>query len=215
MISVFLEGVALGLLLAFSFGPAFFAVIQTGIDRGFRAGLLFSLGILISDISFIAIAYVGAESFLSGSDSNLYIGLVGGAILIVFGGVTFMKKPEILRRRSPRYKTPKAPTPLSLLTQGFFLNLLNPFIFLFWIAAMGIVSTHSHSNDLLSFVLVFFSGTIFTVFSGDLLKCYIGYKIKNFLRPRYIFWINRLTGVLLMIFGVVLLVRVISNFPIM
>jgi len=212
MFSVFFEGVALGLLLAFSFGPAFFAVIQTGIDRGFRAGLLFSLGILFSDISFITIAYIGAANFLHTDTSNLYIGVIGGVILMIFGGVTFMKKPDILRRRSPRYKTPKEPTPLSLLFKGFVLNLLNPFIFIFWIAAMSFVSTHAQSDKLLQYVLTFFGGTVLTVFSGDLLKCYVGYKIKNFLRPRYIFLINRLVGVLLGIFGLVLIIRVLSDF---
>jgi threonine/homoserine/homoserine lactone efflux protein len=51
-----------------------------------------------------------------------------------------------------------------------------------------------------------------TIFGTDLLKSFIGNKIKKYLRPRVQFWINRIVGITLIIFGIVLMIRVIGDF---
>ena len=207
MLEVILEAIGLGLAVSFSFGPAFWAVIQTGVDRGFKWGVLLSLGILASDAAFIIIAYIGAASIFNDA-SKIYIGLIGGAALIGFGIYTFFKKPEILKRRSAKYKTPKNPTVATFLAKGFVLNFANPFIFFFWLAAMGFVTAHSDSQNFEQYVITFFGATLITIFSSDLLKCYIGNRFKKILRPRVTFWLNRVIGVMLIIFGLVLIYRV-------
>ena len=211
MLQILLEGLGLGLVVSFSFGPAFWAVLQTGIDRGFKWGVLLSLGIVLSDIAFIAIAYVGAANLFNESN-KVYIGTLGGIILIIFGVFTYMKKPDILRRRSPKYKTPKDPRPHNLLIKGFFLNLANPFIFFFWLAAMGFITARADEGNFHQYVMTFFGMALITIFTSDLLKCYVGYRFKRLLRPRVTFWINRGIGILLMVVGVVLIYRVFSPF---
>lgn len=207
MIDTFLEGAALGLVVSITIGPAFFAIIQTGIDRGFSAGFFMALGIAFSDMVLIAICYLGASRLFDNPENKIYIGLVGGILLIIFGLATFSRKPEILVRRSGKYKTPKKPGPVTYFFKGFFINFLNPFLIIFWLTAMGWVSSRAEEGKLLSYILTFFGGTISIVFIMDLIKSFIGGKIKKYLRPRIIFWINRLVGVSLMIFGIVLIVR--------
>ncbi len=211
MPQVILEGFGLGLVVSFSFGPAFWAVLQTGIDRGFKWGLLLSFGILLSDVTFIAISYIGASNLFS-NDNKVYIGIIGGIILIIFGLFTFFKKPDILRRRSPKYKTPKVPKPHSLVIKGYFLNLANPFIFFFWLAAMSFITAHADEGNLHEYVFTFFGSSLITIFMSDLLKCYVGYRFKRLLRPRIVFWINRGIGVILAVSGVVLIYRVFYPF---
>ena len=109
MIDTFLEGAALGLIVSITIGPAFFAIIQTGIHRGFSAGFLMALGIAASDVVLIGICYLGAARLFDNPGNKLYIGLIGGILLIIFGVFTFTRKPEILLRRSSKYKTPKKP----------------------------------------------------------------------------------------------------------
>jgi threonine/homoserine/homoserine lactone efflux protein len=211
MPQVILEGFGLGLVVSFSFGPAFWAVLQTGIDRGFKWGLLLSIGILLSDVTFIAISYIGASNLFS-NDNKVYIGIIGGIILIIFGLFTFFKKPDILRRRSPKYKTPKVPKPHSLVIKGYFLNLANPFIFFFWLAAMSFITAHAEEGNFNEYVITFFGSSLITIFLSDLLKCYVGYRFKRLLRPRIVFWINRGIGVILAVSGVVLIYRVFYPF---
>jgi len=209
MVDIFFEGVVLGLIVSITVGPAFFAIIQTGIHRGFTGGFFMALGILFSDITLIAICYLGASMIFDNPDNKLYIGLIGGVLLIIFGVVTFNRKPDILLRRSSKYKTPKKPGPFTFFFKGYFINILNPFLIIFWLTAMGWVSSKAPEGYLLNYAIVFFTGTLIMVFLMDLLKSFIGVKIKKYLRPRIILWINRVVGALLMGFGVVLIIRVI------
>lgn len=44
----FLEGIILGITLAVLLGPALFALVQTSIHRGFRAGMRLAFGIFLA-----------------------------------------------------------------------------------------------------------------------------------------------------------------------
>ncbi|MGM0567289.1 MAG: hypothetical protein ACQESX_11065, partial [Bacteroidota bacterium] len=62
------------------------------------------------------------------------------------------------------------------------------------------------------YVITFFGVALLTIFASDLLKCYVGFRFKKLLRPRVTLWINRGIGLLLMVFGVILIYRVFSPF---
>jgi threonine/homoserine/homoserine lactone efflux protein len=209
MFSLFIQGIVLGLVVSITAGPAFITIVQTSLQRGFNMAFFTSLGVLLSDAALIAICYLGTSIIVDNPESKLYIGMIGGIILIAFGMWTFSRKPEILLRRSPKYKTPtKRPGPLTYLFKGFFLNFLNPFILLFWFTAMSWVASRAEEGRLPIYTVVFFSGTLVTIFSLDLLKSFVGNKISSYLRPRILLWINRIVGIVLVAFGVILIVRV-------
>lgn len=211
MLKLFLEGIVLGLLIAITVGPSFIAVVQTGIDRGFKQGLFISIGIILSDITLIIISLVGATFIYNNATNKIIIGLIGGIILISYGIVSFRSKPDILIRRSyqPK-KRPRKDRKLAFyLIKGYFLNIANPFLLIFWFTAMSWVTAQADEGELLNNVIIFFSGTIMTVFSLDLLKIFIGHRIKKYLRPRILLTINKLVGIGLMIFGIVLISRIV------
>jgi threonine/homoserine/homoserine lactone efflux protein len=215
MIRVLFEGVIWGLVIAVSFGPAFFTIIQTGIDRGFKPAIYMALGILVCDFFLIMLCFLGLSSIYESPQNKLYIGFIGGVILIIYGTYTFMKKPDILKRRSPKYKTPdKVQKHFKYVMKGFFLNIANPFVLLTWLAAMVWVKAQAEPGKLLNYSVIFFSGTLVTIFGTDVLKSFVGNKIKKYLRPRIQLRVSHLTGILLVISGIVLMVRVIKDFGI-
>jgi threonine/homoserine/homoserine lactone efflux protein len=209
MIHIFFQGIVLGLLVSITAGPAFITIVQTGIQRGFNMAFFTALGVLLSDATLIAICYLGASIIFSNPENKVYIGMIGGIILIAFGIWTFQRKPEVLLRRSNKYKPPKKkPGPLTYFFKGFFLNFLNPFILLFWLTAMSWVTARAEEGKLLTYTIIFFSGTLVTIFSLDILKSFIGNKISNYFRPRVLLWINRSVGIALIVFGIMLIIRV-------
>jgi len=213
MIRVFFEGIIWGLLVSITIGPAFFSIIQTGIDRGFKSAFYTSLGVMLCDAFIIVICYLGLTSLFQKPENNIYIGFVGGIILIIYGTYSYLKKPDILKRRSPKYKTPPINTKqIKYVIKGFLLNIANPFIIIFWLTAVGFVSARTEDGKLINYVIVFFSGTLLTIFGTDLLKSFIGNKIKKYLRPRILLIINRIVGITLIIFGIILMIRVIQEF---
>jgi|AntAceMinimDraft_16_1070373.scaffolds.fasta_scaffold109316_1 threonine/homoserine/homoserine lactone efflux protein len=212
MISIFFEGVLLGLIIAVTLGPAFFTIIQTSIDKGFKYGVIIAIGISLSDITIIALCYLGIYQFIDGLGPKykLYAGIIASIILIGFGIYTYLKKPDIIKRRSPKIfnKNPKIYKKYTYLLKGYFLNIANPFIIIFWLASMSWVTTQAEQGKLLNYIITFFAGTLITVLGTDLIKSFIANKIKSRLKPRKLLWINRIAGVLLVIFGIGLILKI-------
>jgi threonine/homoserine/homoserine lactone efflux protein len=51
---------SLGIILSFMIGPVFFILLETSIIKGFRAALVFDLGVVLVMCFFIAVAYLGS-----------------------------------------------------------------------------------------------------------------------------------------------------------
>jgi threonine/homoserine/homoserine lactone efflux protein len=64
MINDILAALPWGVLLAFTIGPVFFVLLETSITKGFRAALIFDLGVVFADFVFILIAYFSTNQIL-------------------------------------------------------------------------------------------------------------------------------------------------------
>ncbi len=64
MFNIILQGLFTGIILTFSFGAGFFALIQTSISRGVKKGIMISVGSIISDSMYIYFSLF-ATSFIS------------------------------------------------------------------------------------------------------------------------------------------------------
>ncbi len=202
----FFEGVILGFTLAMLLGPALFALLQTSIHRGLKSGFFLALGIFMSDITVVIFTYLGAVQLLSNERNLLMAGICGGIILIVFGGYTFVRKVHI-EDNNNLTEIKKVPGILTYVLKGYFLNIMNPFVWFFWISVMvGIGSNYGANKPA---VVYFFMGTLLTIFSTDVFKVFIAHRIKHYLNPKVLILINRIVGILLAIFGIFLMVRVI------
>jgi len=199
------EGVILGITLAifFGFGPALFALIQTSIHRGLWPGFQLAFGIFLSDVALVGLCFLGAIQIINSQES--LFGIVSGVVLIVFGIVTYSRKVRLSNTENNDNTSKSAA--LTYILKGFFLNIANPFVWIFW---MGVVVgiTANYSGDVQSLVL-FFTGTLMTVLITDMLKCFGSYKIKRYLTRGFIHWINRIAGIGLVIFGIYLIIRTI------
>ncbi len=206
MINTFFGGVLLGLILSITLGPAFFAIIQTSIDRGFKSALYIAVGISLSDIALIALSFLGISHIINFGNNQELLGIAGGCILIMFGVYTFLKKPEMLKQKL-NIKTSNT-NMLTYIGKGFLLNIANPSLWIFWTGAVSLLSQQVTIDLLKITIITFFSGTVLTVFSLDILKSYIGLKIKKYLNARKQLYLNRAVGISLVLFGIALIFRI-------
>ncbi|MEI7801378.1 MAG: LysE family translocator, partial [Bacteroidota bacterium] len=202
-IQAFYHGLLLGLVFLVSFGPIFFAIIETSINRGFWAAASIALGAMLSDASYIMLSFLGVTAFLESEKIHFIIGIAGGIVLLIIGAFTFIKKPKIER---VQLVVPNGFGYLSYGAKGFLINTLNPFVFIFWLSSMSIVSVEY--PDSRPDRLIFFAGTIFVIFSSDLLKAFVANKIKLLLNERLMTWFNRIAGSVMIYFGVELMWKV-------
>ncbi len=203
--SIFLEGTILGLSLAFlfGFGPAFFALIQTGIYRGFFAGVLLAFGIFLNDLLIVTISIFGATTILGGIENFTTVGIVGGILLVIFGIITYQKKTEI--EDAEDKANLKTPHPAIYIGKGFLLNAVNPFVWIFWISVIvGI--TARYNADTVKLIL-FFSGTLSVVWFIDILKTFAASKLKKIVTHKFLILVNKIAGIAISGFGIFLIIK--------
>jgi threonine/homoserine/homoserine lactone efflux protein len=210
MITALIEGIAMGLTLAFLIGPSFVSLLQTSIHRGFYAGIQFAIGIVLSDLTLIALSYLGALQFLGADQNQLRMGIIGGLIVIGFGIVTFTRKHHIA---SPVKLEISIKTEgffnsrlLKYVSKGYFMNIFNPFLLIFWLGVMSLVSSKYGIPS--KEIFTFFAGTISTVFVTDMFKCVVANRIKKRLNFKVLTMLNHVVGIIMVAFGLSLIVRV-------
>ena len=217
VIKIIIEGVLMGLGLSFVVGPALFALIQTSLISGFKAGVRFAIGISISDILMVSLVTLGVSTlFESGSSRNI-ISIVGGIIMIVFGVFTFFQK---VPQKGKSIQTSTGMSYLKYIGKGFLFNIANPGVWFYWVMPVGIAATMGSvplgGNVVLTpreSSLLFLVALLAAVFTCDVLKCAIAYKLKTILLPKVIHVINKIVGVILIVFGVYLVVTVFVSIP--
>ena len=94
---IFIEGTLLGLSLALvmGFGPSFFTLIQTSINRGFKSAMLLDLGIILNDVLIVCLMMMTNLQFNITDEKNLiFAGISASIILIIFGIYTFKLSPQ-------------------------------------------------------------------------------------------------------------------------
>ncbi|MRG46837.1 lysine transporter LysE [Chitinophaga sp. SYP-B3965] len=206
MIAAIIAGLGLGMFLSVSVGPVIFAIIKYSISNGFRAGISFALGVSGSDIMFVLLGNL-ATSFISNLGSyTKTIGVSGGILLILMGiyGLLFKKVKITTGDERPEMFSTRDYAKIWL--GGFLMNTLNPGVIIFWlgVCVANAPTTVSHRVTMYSVCLVF-------VLAADVLKVFVSDKIRHKLTLTNVIWLNRLAGVCMIVFGLVLLYKVLLS----
>ncbi len=205
--SLFFEGIQIGLVLAIMTGPIFFTLLQVGVEEGLAAGVMVGAGIWISDLLFILFTVLGLSFMMElANDGNfqLYTGWAGGFILMAFGLATMLNKPGKLDFEA---KTPvRFSSWFSLWAKGFLINTINPFTVLFWIGIVSAIIAKENMNW--DGMIWFFSGIMGTVAFTDFLKVFLAKRIRTYLQVKHVKWLRWISGGALVLFGLALILRV-------
>ncbi|WP_348800165.1 LysE family translocator [Flavobacterium adhaerens] len=204
MINDILTGIPWGVLLSFMIGPVFFILIETSIIKGFRAALVFDLGVVLGDVFFITIAYLGSYRLIQSLNDNSALFIFGGIIMMVYGFISFLglKKEKKVDTKTIDNEIIKK-NYFGLFFKGFFLNIINIGVLGFWLAV--IISVGPKLNMETSRVLTFFISVIITYLAIDCIKIVLAKQLKHKMTPTNIYKIKRGISVVLMIFGLALI----------
>ncbi|MCQ2263547.1 MAG: LysE family translocator [Bacteroidales bacterium] len=92
--SIILTAIPIGLAISLSPGAALFGIIQTSLSKGFTSGISFAMGISLGDMLFIALCIWGLSGLMDHQPALKIFGFVCGAVLIVYGLITFFHKKD-------------------------------------------------------------------------------------------------------------------------
>ena len=206
MTEAIITGFLLGMALVFSVGPVIFNIIKIRVNYGIASAFYFIAGVWISDIIWVVMA-----NFFGGMLTQLLIykkiiGIAGGSFMIGLGMFNIFLKKFSSVAESENTIQITGTTNVKLFITGFLINTLNPSVIALWLAA----ATKSVSNTFVQRLVIFFTCLGLNI-AADIVKIYLGGKIRNKLTANYIQKLNIISGILFLIFGVLLIFEVLFN----
>ena len=211
-LSFVMWAVAIGLFLSLivNMGPAFITIVQTSLHRGFKSAAWFVTGVILNDAMIISLYILTSVQVVMRSPLEVTLFSIGaGIIIVLFGIFTFRRKVEdkesLIEKRTNEIleknleKKDDTPSWLLMLGKGFIINLLNPFVWIFWFSAVAVVAGSMGGNKVNT--IVFFALILGTTYLCELLKAWGAAKLKVFFNPKRTTIMNQVAGILLMLIG--------------
>jgi threonine/homoserine/homoserine lactone efflux protein len=205
-------GIIIGVLVAAPVGPVNVLCIQRAIERGFWGGIAAGLGAVLGD-GLIALSAALGVGAISGAIEyhRSSIQVVGGLALFAFGAKLYLApprlealNPDIDQRATLRDYAWDIP-------QTFFLTITNPGAVLGLFAIFGGVSTfvevHSYVDALTMVASIMGGSLIWWIGLANLIG-----RVRHRLDPGLLAQMNRVAGILLMGFGVLLVGEIVFSF---
>ncbi len=195
-IGLLIKGLVIGFSIAAPVGPIGILCIRRSLYEGPLSGLLTGLGAATADALYGCIAGFGL-TFISSLliRQKIYFHIIGGIFLCYLGVSTLMKKPQ---NREPDSRTKGL---IMSYFSAVFLTLTNPMTILSFAAIFAGLGLSVAGNGYRSAVLL-----VSGVFLGSTLWWLILTGGVGLLKERFNiltqFWINRVSGVVLLGFGI-------------
>lgn len=206
MTEALVKGFALGLVLALSVGPVIFTVIKQSLNNGREGGLSFVAGVWISDLLLVFLSNVFSELVSKLLEFKKAIGY-GGSIFLIGLGLfyVFFKKVTVKQGTGNNQPMFTKHDFIKIALSGFLINTLNPSVILFWlINATAFSLTHTLEQR-----IIIFSTCILLNMLADVAKVLLAGKLRERLTLHNISIINKVSGTILVGFGIALLYGVI------
>ena len=203
MIAPILKGLLLGLILSISIGPVIFAILKQSLTNGYKAGYVFVAGVSMSDIVLLFICNFFTSFFTLALAHKALIAMLGAGFLLVMSVYTlFFKRIVFEGGEDSKEKLMSKRDLVSTFLSGFFMNTLNPSVFLFWFAWTAAISANAEETEspLMYRILVFGTCLVFVLLS-DLIKVALAGKLRPRLTLQNMIIINRISGLIILLFS--------------
>lgn len=199
----YLTAIPLGFLLSFSFGPLFFILLETSISKGIKQAFLMDIGIVLSDLVFFTIAYIGTSKIITEeNEPGLYI--LGGVMLSSYGIVSFIQTYQ-KKKKIKKGKAINKQNLFSFPVKGFLLNIINVAVLFFWTGILFLIGPKFQMNPVK--VWTFFFLTVGTYIIVNLGKYYLASRLKSKLTDNILFKVKQSLNILIFVCGMFLVYR--------
>jgi threonine/homoserine/homoserine lactone efflux protein len=202
MMESVLKGLALGFVLALSVGPIIFTIIKQSLNNGHKGGFSFVAGVWVSDILLVVLSNT-VTALVSEALEHTRVIAFGGSIFLIFMGVyfVFFKKVSLGRDPAGNDARFRKRDMARVFASGFIINTLNPGVIFFWLGNATVLSL----NHTLRERIIIFSVCLLVNMSADVGKVMMAGKLRNKLTLKTLSIINRISGTILVGFGIALL----------
>jgi threonine/homoserine/homoserine lactone efflux protein len=203
MVEAIFSGFVLGLALVFSVGPVIFTILKLRINYGIASAFYFISGVWFSDLLWVILANYFGSLLENLKAHKLQIGTGGGIFLVCLGVFYLFFKKYHSKDELDKGVKIDASTHAKLFITGFLINTLNPGVIALWLAA----ATNSINNSIQEKIATF-SICLAMNIGADFLKINLAGRLSAKLNDKNIVIINKISGLMFLIFGISLMVSV-------
>lgn len=194
MVTLIVNGLLVGILLAMPIGPVLTETIRRGLTSGFFPAWQVSLGAAMAHAIFVALTYLGLLAILDRPGIYLALGAAGVLVLAYLGlsAIGTAVSPEAFRSESPRGRPYVA---------GFGIAIANPIAIVWFLTiGAGLIARHTVGAGragMGAFLLSLLVGT----FVWDTLVAAVAGWSSQWTRPGILRGVNVMTGLILLGFA--------------
>lgn len=197
-----LKGLALGFVLALSVGPIIFTIIKQSLNNGHKGGFSFVAGVWVSDILLVVLSNTLTTLVAALLEHTKSIAYCGSGFLIAMGVYfVFFKKVHLATDAEGKELRFRKRDIARVFASGFIINTLNPGVILFWLGNATVLSL----NHTLEERVIIFSVCLLVNMAADTGKVMMAGKLRNRLTLRTLAIVNKISGTILIGFGIALL----------
>mgnify|MGYP001316480368 CR=1 FL=1 len=201
MLEAIISGLTLGCILALSVGPVIFTIIKQSLTNGHTGGFSFVAGVWISDILLVIVSNAFSSIMAELLEYKNIIGYVGSAFLLIMGvHYLFFKKVSLRMDADGNVVRFRKRDMAKIFSGGFFLNTLNPSVFIFWLGTATAFAKYTFDQRVTIFLVC-----ILLNIAADIAKVLLAGKLRKRLNLHTLSVINKVSGIILAGFGIALL----------
>ena len=193
-----------GIILSFMIGPVFFVLLETSVVKGFKAAIVFDLGVVLADIIFILIAYFSSYRLIQSIKDDPALFIFGGLVMLTYGIISLIKNKKAEKNIDEEDPTELAKNNyFSLFIKGFFLNFINVGVLGYWLLILITIGPRLKLDP--TRISTFLATMVITYFITDVFKIIAAKQLRTKLNPKNILLIKKFISIVLIISGVFIL----------
>lgn len=207
MIELILSAVGLGIMLSLVFiGPIFFLLIETSFCRGPKHAIALDFGVIVADLLCIAAAFYASGDLVQIIDKHPGFYRITAFIILIYAVYMIISKTKMHLAGEEKligqnyFKT---------FLNGFFFNILNIGVVLFWLVT--VISVRNAYPELDDFIL-YMSIVVATYLMIDLLKIYLAKQFHYKLTDKLATQIRKFVGYILVVFSIIIFLQSFKKF---
>lgn len=202
------RGFAIGVIISAPMGPVGILCIQRTLEKGRTAGFFTGVGAAISDLFYCLLTGFGLsfiEEFLERNQN--VIQLIGSLVLIIFGIYLFKSNPARSIKRPGELQVSKGRNVLN----GFLFTVSNPLIIFLIIGLFARFNFLMPDIRFYHYIIGFICIAVGALAWWWMITFFIS-KVRNHFNLRSMWMVNKITGSIIMIFGVVGIITSVSAY---
>lgn len=207
MIELILSAVGLGIMLSLVFlGPIFFLLIETSFSRGPRHAFALDMGVITADVICIVAAFFASADLVQLIDKHPGFYRITAFIILIYAIYMIVSKTKMHIAGEEKMINQNY---FKTFLNGFFFNILNIGVVLFWLVT--VISVRNAYPNLDEFLL-YMALVVGTYLIIDILKIYLAKQFHDKLTEKLANQIRKGVGFILVGFSIFIFLQSFKKF---